>query len=155
MKYTFFWQSFLSQWTYTEFSDGEQTYNCCEQYMMYQKAKLFNDKETANMIMLSKTPREQKALGRQVKNFDLSIWNKNKEQIVYNGNYLRFSQNPEHREKLFKTAGTTLVEASPYDKIWGIGLTKDDPRALDESQWEGQNLLGKILTKVRDDLMDE
>jgi ribA/ribD-fused uncharacterized protein len=76
-----------------------------------------------------------------------------REGIVFAGNYARFSQNPEQRELLFSTRGTTLVEASPHDRIWGIGLTADDPRVQDRSQWLGLNLLGEALTRVREALL--
>ena len=78
-----------------------------------------------------------------------------REGIVFTGNYARFSQNPEQRELLFSTRGTTLVEASPHDQVWGIGLAADDPRALDRSQWLGLNLLGETLTRVREVLLFE
>jgi len=74
---------------------------------------------------------------------------------VFAGNYARFSQNPDQRELLFATRGTTLVEASPHDRVWGIGLAADDPRALDRSQWLGLNLLGEALTRVREALLWE
>lgn len=151
MKYTFFWKHKISQWTYAKFKDENRIeYNCCEQYMMYQKAKLFGDIETANNILKLKIPSDQKAMGRQVKNFNQQIWDKEKEKIVYKGNYLRFSQNKNDREVLLSTKGI-LVEASPYDNVWGIGLSKEDPRAQNENTWKGKNLLGKILTKLRND----
>jgi ribA/ribD-fused uncharacterized protein len=90
-----------------------------------------------------------------VRGFDESIWGLFREGVVFAGNYARFSQNAEQRELLFATRGTMLVEASPHDRVWGIGLTADDPRALDRSQWLGLNLLGEALTRVREALLWE
>lgn len=146
--YHFFWKSKLSQWHMCNFTIEDITYNCGEQYMMAQKALLFGDCETFNLIMESDNPRDQKKLGRQVKNFNQEVWDKNKEKIVFDGNLARFTQNKYLKEILLNTQGQ-LVEASPYDRIWGIGLSKNDPRVLNENQWLGQNLLGKILTQVR------
>jgi ribA/ribD-fused uncharacterized protein len=124
-------------------------YNCAEQFMMAQKARIFNDTETLIKIMAAKHPKEQKRLGRSVKNFDEATWNAIAEFIVFEGNMLKFSQNPELRTILIETEGTTLVEASPYDKIWGIGLSKDNPDIHDRTKWKGENKLGKVLTAVR------
>ena len=93
-----------------------------------------------------------KALGRAVKNFNSKEWDAVKYAIVKKGNGLKFRQNPQMLKKLKETAGTTLVEASPYDQIWGIGLSAEDPQALDETKWRGQNLLGKLLTELRDEI---
>lgn len=91
-----------------------------------------------------------KALGKKVKNYDDTIWIENRERIVEEGNFAKFSQNADLKEALLATKGTTLVEASPYDTIWGIGLKEDDARAKNVSTWRGLNLLGKILTNIRD-----
>src|SRR4051794_7052438 len=124
-----------------------------EQYMMYAKALLFGDRNAADRILAAETPREQQAIGREVRGFDESVWVLFREGIVYAGNYARFSQNADQRELLFSTRGTTLVEASPHDRVWGIGLAADDPRAQDRSQWLGLNLLGEALTQVREALL--
>ena len=94
--------------------------------------------------------REHQAIGRTVQGFEEAIWRLFREGIVYAANYARFAQNPEQRELLLATRGTTLVEASPHDSVWGIGLAADDPRAADRSQWRGLNLLGQALTRVRE-----
>ena len=91
-----------------------------------------------------------KALGKKVKNYDDKIWIENRERIVEEGNFAKFSQNADLKEALLATKGTTLVEASPYDTIWGIGLKEDDARAKNVATWRGLNLLGKILTNIRD-----
>jgi len=152
--YTFFFTeaSPFSQWYRCRFEAGGRAFNCAEQYMMHGKALLFDDAEVAERILAADHPREHKALGRKVKRFDDAVWKRERETIVRAGNHAKFTQNPELLELLLGTAGTTLVEASPYDRIWGIGLSATDPRALDATQWRGQNLLGKILTALRDEL---
>lgn len=120
--------------------------------MMYKKAQLFGDEDVMKRILKTTTPREIKALGRQVKNFNEKIWDQHKEQIVYEGNIAKFSSNPNLLKKLMETHPTRLVEASPYDTVWGVGLGAHDPQIHDSSKWKGQNLLGDILTRVREDL---
>ena len=154
MKYTFFYKSKLSQWHIVDFVVDGIKYNCCEQYMMASKAKLFNDKETLAKIMAATHPREHQNLGRIVNGYNQETWDKNKYSIVRNGNYHRFKQNKQDLEWLLATEGT-LVEASPIDKIWGVGLSADNPLIKDEKNWLGQNLLGKALTEVREILREE
>uniref|UniRef100_A0A7S4NKS3 NADAR domain-containing protein n=1 Tax=Paramoeba aestuarina TaxID=180227 RepID=A0A7S4NKS3_9EUKA len=154
-KFTFFHRGPFSQWHKSKFYEDGVEFSSAEQYMMYQKAKLFNDQVTANKIMKTHSPKEQKALGRQVRGFKNKVWNNNKEAIVTQGNYLKFSQNKELREHLFNTTGTTLVEASPNDTIWGIGLHEADPRAQSRDTWLGENLLGQCLNNTRARLMKE
>lgn len=154
-KYCFFWRanSPFSNWHKAKFIEDGIEYNCTEQYMMYKKAVLFGDTITANKILQEKFPGEQKRLGRTVKNFNDTVWKENCMNIVYEGNKLKFLQNPRLLEELLKTEGMTLVEASPYDTIWGIGMSEEEAKLVDESQWRGSNLLGKVLTKLRDDLL--
>lgn len=153
--YTMFFteQSVFSQWYPCTFTVSDHSFNCAEQYMMYGKALLFDDAATAQLILLAPHPREHKALGRKATGFIDSVWKREREAIVTVGNRAKFTQNSALREQLVATRGTTLVEASPYDRIWGIGLAANDPRAQDASQWRGQNLLGKILTSLRDELI--
>lgn len=151
-KYIFFLKGPLSQWYKSNFIENGILFNCCEQYMMYYKALLFEDLETAKKILDAKKPSEQKGLGRLVKNFNEEKWNKSKEYIVYRGNYLKFTQNEELKQMLKATGTFILVEANKEDKIWGIGMYNDDPNILKEELW-GQNLLGKALMKVRDELV--
>jgi ribA/ribD-fused uncharacterized protein len=153
--FTFFWKSRLSQWQRSPFVIGDVSFTHAEQYMMYAKALLFGDHDAAKRILIAETPREQQAIGRTVQGFDESVWELFREGVVFAGNYARFGQNPEQRDLLFATQGTTLVEASPHDRVWGIGLAADDPRALDRSQWLGLNLLGEALTRVREALLWE
>ena len=153
-KYHFFWGGMFSNWFPSKFSIDDITYNCGEQYMMAQKAILFRDNYSELLIMKTKNPKTHQLLGRNVKNFNQEVWDAHKYDIVYTGNYHRFQQNEELRELLFSTRGTTLVETNPNDSIWGIGLSRNDPRALNRETWNGQNLLGEILTKVREDLLE-
>jgi ribA/ribD-fused uncharacterized protein len=153
--FTFFFTeaSPFSQWYPCRFVDDGVEYTCAEQYMMRGKALLFGDTDVAADVLAAAHPREHKALGRKVKNFDDHVWKRERVRIVTAGNRAKFTQNPELLEQLLATKGTTLVEASPYDRIWGIGLDAKDPRASDPAQWKGQNLLGKILTELRDELL--
>jgi ribA/ribD-fused uncharacterized protein len=153
--FTLFWNGPFSQWHPSRFVVGGVTFSHAEQFMMYAKAMLFGDREAADRILKAKTPREQKALGRQVKGFDESVWILFREGIVFDGSYAKYSQNAELRDVLLATRGTTLVEASPTDRVWGIGLPEDDPRARDRTQWRGLNLLGEALTRVREVLLWE
>ena len=150
--FTFFWKSPLSQWQRSPFVVGGVAFTHAEQFMMYAKALLFGDRDAAAAVLDAPTPREQQAIGRAVRGYDEAVWVLFREGVVYQANYARFSQNPDQRELLFATRGTTLVEASPHDRVWGIGLAADDPRASDRSQWRGLNLLGQALTQVRDAL---
>jgi ribA/ribD-fused uncharacterized protein len=153
--FTFFFTeaSPFSQWYRCRFEADGRVFNCMEQYMMLGKARLFEDAETAEKIMAADHPRQHKALGRKVTPFDDKVWRRERENIVLAGNRAKFTQNEELRALLLATAGTTLVEASPYDRIWGIGLGANDPRAQDPAQWRGQNLLGKLLTQLREELI--
>lgn len=159
-KYVLFWGSIFSQW-YSKTEDGRNyqfkedniEFTSCEQYMMYHKAILFNDKEVAEQILNIKDVKKIKDLGRIVKNFDPKIWNEHKFNIVYNGNLLKFTQNDKLKVELLRYKGKTFVEGSPKDCIWGIGLHYSDKLALDEKNWKGENLLGKAITKVRDNIL--
>ena len=156
-KFTFFWhtESPFSNWHPAEFVVNDIHYNCTEQYMMHQKAVLFDDKETAERILQVDSPKAQKALGRKVRNFDKDTWEANCKQILYDGNRAKFTQNEGLLSTLLATAGTTLVEASPVDRIWGIGLSAADPKAQSRDTWRGKNWLGEVLTRLREDLIDK
>jgi ribA/ribD-fused uncharacterized protein len=149
-KYFFFWKHRLSQWHIVDFTVDSYTYNCCEQYMMQRKALLMGDFEAAAEIMLEKNPANHQALGRKIQGFNQDLWNANKYQIVRDGNMARFTQSAKCRELLLATGDKILVEASPYDKVWGVGLADSDTDILDETKWKGENLLGKVLTEVRE-----
>lgn len=152
-KYYFFWNGPFSQWYKSEFTVDGITFVTAEQYMMYEKAKLFNDDEIAELILKTDNPSDQKILGRSVKNFDKDIWEKHAKDIVTKGNIAKFSQNEDLLSFMKTTKDLILVEASPYDRIWGIGLGEDDPDIEDESKWQGTNWLGECLMRAREVLI--
>jgi ribA/ribD-fused uncharacterized protein len=145
-------ESCLSQWQYSEFVKDMDDYYYAEQYIMAEKARLFDDNEILQKIMESKDPKEIKSLGRKVHNFNKELWDKVKYSIVLNGNYYKFSQNQEMRNFLLGTGNKILVEASPFDRIWGIGIGKNNKKAHDPNLWRGENLLGFALMEVLDEL---
>ena len=151
-NYVFFWDGIYSQWYNAPMVIDGITYNCCEQYMMHQKALTFGDTETAELIMANKNPRDQKALGREVKNFDKAKWDAVCIGIVYKGNYAKFSQNVELADELLATGNKIIVEASPYDTIWGIGMGEKEPGIKNPANWKGLNLLGWSIMLVRKEL---
>lgn len=151
-KYTFFWGGPFSQWYPSVFVIDGITFKTAEHYMMWKKAKLFNSERIAEMILESDNPDDVRWLGRQVQGFDEAIWRQNCKRIVSEGTYAKFKQNPELLKILKDTEGTNIVEASPEDFNWGIGLTEEDAIKIPESEWPGTNWLGEILTQVRSDL---
>lgn len=133
-------------------------YNC-EQYMMFQKASLFKDVKIKQKIIQEHNPKNIKKLGREVKNFNNTTWNKYKEFIVYQGNLLKFSANEELKTRLLNTGNKVLIETSPFDSVYGIGLdyygrdlNKQQFDVLNVDDWKGSNLLGFALMQVRDEL---
>lgn len=144
---------FLSNWYPCEFKDAIYTYSSVEQYMMSQKAWIMGDEEQADKIMGLSDPKAIKAAGRKVRNFDQKIWNEHKIGIVSDGLYLKFSQNPNLLKRLLDLEAEFLAEASPYDKIWGIGLEASHHNATKPKLWPGQNLLGQCLMAVRQRLI--
>lgn len=153
MNYYFFWGGVCSNWARSKFTIDDVEYNCVEQYMMAKKAETFNDEDIQKRIMSSDNPRNQKALGRKVKGFTDEKWDKVKYQIVVDGCYAKFTQNDAFKEYLMSLGDKHIVEASPYDKVWGIGLAPDDPKRHDKSNWRGQNLLGEALMLVRSSII--
>jgi ribA/ribD-fused uncharacterized protein len=126
-KYVFFWDGIYSQWHKAKMTIDGVEYSSCEQYMMHQKAISFNDLSIASQILLTEDPREQKALGRKIKGFDKNIWDSVCLGIVYKGNLAKFSQNEDLRSELLSTEDRIMVEASPLDQIWGIGIAEHHP----------------------------
>ena len=118
--------------------------------MMAMKAKTFGDDYAYALIMDSNDPKDQKAAGRKVRNFNPTIWNAVAKQHVINANIAKFSG--PLKQQLLDTGDKEIVEASPYDKIWGIGLSERDPRRFDKNQWLGTNWLGECLMAVREAL---
>lgn len=153
--FLFFWGGTFSQWCFSPFQIDGVEYNCCEQYMMAKKALLFQDYKSLEMIMASDQPDDQKAIGRMVKGFDKEKWEKHCRKFVYDANYAKFSQNPDMKAELLESFGRELVEASPEDRIWGIGLHERDERSWDKSTWEGTNWLGIAIMDVRKQLREE
>ncbi len=153
-KFTFFWSGPFSQWQPSTLVIDGMTYGCAEQYMMAEKARLFDDPTREELIMMTNSPAQQKALGRQVRGFVKAKWEDVARDVVYRGSYAKYAQNEWLKEKLLETGKRTLVEASPEDRIWGIGLKKTDPRAKKRSTWRGLNWLGEVLSQVRDELAE-
>lgn len=137
----------LSNFYPCEFEFNDKMFNFSEQCFMYQKALLFNDFEIAEQILNETDVRKIKALGRKVKDFDNELWDKHKEDFMFNACYAKFSQNDKLKDFLLSTGNREIVEASPVDSIWGIGFSSD--KAMENVDKWGQNLLGKTLMKVR------
>lgn len=148
----FFYGGFLSQWYPCNFTIDNISYNCTEQWMMAEKARLFKDEESLAAIMATDSPREQKAIGRKIKDFDKAKWEHVAKEVVYLGNLAKFTQNEELLEQLLDTDDEELVEASPTDCIWGIGLAEGNPDCYDKSKWRGTNWLGECIMRVRTDI---
>lgn len=150
--FVFFWgsDSPFSNWYPQPFIHNGQQYNCSEQYMMYKKAILFKDIDVAEMIMEQTHPRKQKFLGRQVRGYDDAVWMASCDDIMVEGLVSKFIQDTYSLTTMLDTGRKIIVEASPYDKIWGIGLTADNPLAWDQSTWQGENRLGNVLMEARD-----
>lgn len=142
----------LSQWYESPFEAGGTTYLTAEHYMMAEKARLFGDGDTRAKILASTRPDTAKALGRVVAGFDDRRWAERRFDIVVAANLEKFQQNPDLKTFLLGTGDSVLVEASPVDSIWGIGLAADDPNAGNPAAWKGLNLLGFALMQVRDRL---
>ncbi|WP_427965751.1 NADAR family protein [Altererythrobacter sp.] len=154
-EFTFFWSGPFSQWHNSPFTIDGQYYNTAEQYMMAEKARVFGDEQTRAQILEARDPGTQKALGRRVRGFSQDEWDSVACEIVYRGNRAKFTTHRDLLQLLLDTEGTTLAEASPVDTIWGIGLAADAADARNPNKWLGQNLLGKTLQRLRDDLLNE
>ena len=148
----FFYDGPFSQWHKSTIKYNDLIFNCAEQFMMYHKALVMGDMESAAEIMKVKHPRDQKDLGRHVKNYNQIKWDLWKENVVYMANYLKFTQNPELFDILMDTGDKLLVEASPTDPIWGISMGEEEAKNTVPENWKGLNLLGKAIMKVRRDL---
>ncbi|MBC8954868.1 NADAR family protein [Xenorhabdus sp. PB62.4] len=163
LKYLFFWghktnhanhitKSCLSQWYPVQFTVNDVKYASAEHHMMAGKARLFNDLDTLEKIINAKNPGAAKAYGREIRGFNQSIWDEHRLKIVIEGNLAKFSQNKPLAEFLLNTGDKILVEASPVDRIWGIGLAEDSPNIQNPLTWDGLNLLGFALMAVREKL---
>ena len=160
LDFVFFWghqpprgggvgPSCLSQWWPSPFSVDGVAYATAEHFMMAAKARLFADAEVEAQVLAAPTPKAAKALGRQVAGFRSATWERERAGVVVRGNLAKFGQHTELRRYLLGTGDAVLVEASPVDRIWGIGMAEDDPRARRPREWEGLNLLGFALMEVR------
>jgi len=143
----------LSQWYPSPFVVRGDRYPAAEHFMMAEKARLFGDEETRGKILAAKDPSQAKALGRAVRHFDEARWVEHRYAIVVEASREKFVQNPALRDYLLSTQPKILVEASPKDAIWGIGLGASDPRAEDPRAWPGLNLLGFALMEARSALL--
>ena len=159
-KTLLFFHGPFSQWWYSPFTIDGVEYNCAEQYMMAMKAKMFGDEATEQKIMslkgphttqsdFNKYPLRQKELGRQVKNFDPVAWNAVARDVVLRASLAKYSQDEHLLVTLASTEGYTLVEASPYDPVWGIKMAETEPAAFNPGEWKGTNWLGQVLTETR------
>lgn len=165
-KYLLFWghrplpagevgKSVLSQWYEAPFEVGGTRYATAEHFMMAGKARLFGDAQAHERILAATSPSSAKKLGRTVKGFDDARWNAARFDLVVEGNLAKFSQNTTMGEFLKSTGERVIVEASPVDRIWGIGMAADDPHAENPRLWKGLNLLGFALMEVRDRLLKQ
>jgi ribA/ribD-fused uncharacterized protein len=160
LKYVFFWghqpgkngvtSSCFSQWYEAPFVVEGHRYATAEHYMMAEKAALFGDAETRAEVLQAPNPGAAKALGRKVRGFEETRWTEHRFGIVVRANEAKFSQNAELGQYLSQTGARVLVEASPVDRIWGVGLAADDEKVNDPNQWQGLNLLGFALMQVRE-----
>lgn len=154
-----FQKGILSQWwggwrgQNGGFSHEDIDYNCCEQWMMSQKAFIFNDKESFEKIMNETNPGVQKNIGRGIEGYKDEIWARYKYNIVLKGNRLKFEQNKDCCDFLLSfNKHTIFAEAAPWDYVWGIGIGPENPEALDINKWKGENLLGEAIGQVRREL---
>ncbi|HEY3871626.1 MAG TPA: NADAR family protein [Actinocrinis sp.] len=145
-------QGCLSQWWPCRFTVDEVEYASAEHWMMAAKARLFDDPESLPQILAARTPAEAKKLGRLVSGFDEQIWTAQRFDLVVQGNVAKFGQDEALRSFLLSTGNRVLVEASPRDRIWGIGMGAANEAATDPARWRGRNLLGFALMEAREQL---
>ncbi|MFI9639862.1 NADAR family protein [Micromonospora sp. NPDC051925] len=165
VKYLCFWghrprrdgtvgQSCLSQWWPAPFTVDGRHFPTAEHWMMWHKALLFDDTEAGDRVLAAPHPHRAKAIGREVRHFDQTVWEARRYAIVVAGSLAKFGQHADLRAYLLGTGERVLVEASPVDRVWGVGLAPDDPRAEEPARWRGLNLLGFALMEARDILRD-
>lgn len=145
-------KSCFSQWYPAPFTIDEIEYKTAEHYMMAEKARLFNDDEVLQRIISAEQPKQAKDLGRKVRHFNHKTWEGHAFDIVVRANLAKFSQCHDLKGFLLSSGKQVLVEASPFDKIWGIGMKQSDPNVNYPKKWLGDNLLGFALMQVRDQL---
>jgi ribA/ribD-fused uncharacterized protein len=142
----------LSQWWPVMFTVDGVSIPSAEHWMMAEKARLFGDADALAAVLDAASPGAAKAAGRKVRGFDENRWTAARYDIVVAGNLAKFGQHPDLRDFLLSTGRKVLVEASPFDRIWGIGIAATHPDASRPSQWRGLNLLGFALMDVRERL---
>ncbi len=163
-RYVFFWghqprpdgqlsAACFSQWWPAQFTVDGRVFASAEQYMMWRKAYLFGDHHQAEAILQAGSPAHAKALGRGVTGFDDAVWEAHRWSIVVEASVAKFGSRPQLRDYLLGTKNRVLVEASPVDRIWGIGLTADSAEATNPEKWRGMNLLGFALMEARHHLL--
>lgn len=153
--HVFFWNGVFSNFYPCKIRYNKMLFSSTEMIFMWEKALFFGDKDAANSILFSSDPAICKKIGRSIKNFDAELWSSVSYDIMVKANYEKYTQNSRLKFELLNTIPKILVEASPYDKIWGIGLHVHDDAVLDENNWNGQNLLGKALMEVREKINSE
>jgi ribA/ribD-fused uncharacterized protein len=154
-QFALFYGGPFSNFAPTPFEMDGLMFNTSEQAFMYRKAMAFGDDATARKILASTLPAKQKAFGRQVIGFDPEVWSNQSMSHMYDACYAKFSQNANYKELLFKFMHLEFVEASEFDRIWGIGLWANDERAYDRETWQGENRLGLVLNQVATTLFNE
>ncbi|WEH14987.1 NADAR family protein [Streptomyces sp. VNUA24] len=145
--------SCLSQWWPSPFTVDGVEYATAEHWMMASKARLFGDAEAERRAVAAAGPAQAKKIGRLVRGFDEALWEQERFAIVAEGSFHKFAAHPELQAFLLGTGNRVLVEASPLDRVWGIGLAADDERAMDPARWRGPNLLGFALMAARERLL--
>lgn len=145
---------FLSNWYLSDFTVDGIKFSSMEQYMMYQKAVVFKDKDIASQILKTNDVARIKDFGRQVSNYNDSVWNGMRQIVIYKGLLEKFRQNEKLKKALLDTGDDILAECAVSDKIWGIGLSMKDSNKNDIKRWKGQNLLGFALMLVRNELRE-
>ncbi len=148
-EFVFFWHGPFSQWHPSPFTHNGTNFANAEQWMMFRKATLFDDDLIAEQIMRTSSPAECKRLGRQIKDFDENVWREHRLAIVTKGSLEKFRQNKDLKQILMNTGGRILVEATPYDDIWGIAMAANARGVENPSHWKGLNLLGIALMTAR------
>jgi ribA/ribD-fused uncharacterized protein len=159
VKYVYFWghrepragvdAACFSQWYPSPFTVDGVSYPTAEHWMMAGKARLFGDADAERRVLAAPHPKAAKAIGRQVRGFVERRWLDERFELIVRGNVAKFEQHAAMGEFLLGTGDRVLVEASPVDRIWGIGLAADDERAGDPELWRGLNLLGFALMETR------
>ncbi len=154
-KFLFFYSGIFSNFYPAPFISAGQRFATSEQYFMSMKAATFMDPVATKAIMATDDPMKAKMAGRKVIGYDEEKWAAIRYSCMMAAVLQKFSQNPDLKRQLIATAGKELVEASPTDRVWGIGLSETDPRRFDRNKWRGQNLLGKVLMELRDHFLQK